>query len=847
MKRALKKREKAVLKNTPSNDDAPVEHLENLGIVVNPKANCRVRTQAAMIGLAISMGTTSLLVTRQSDQAQAADPAGSRKPASTIPAASDTTVKFAPMLKTQTVLSASMTENPVITEPTAISQLPGLEAKWQVAASGISVQVPVPRLQPDTTTANKSSLNSQAPVSQGLSTGIQANETVGKLSSGDRFTNETDKATAHLTGEQQPQAGQNTEASGKISAQLKAQQQFALSRLQEKSNRLRNSLAELRSEETPILSKTDIASTQPKTIPKAGEISPDKTLVENSSIINNYNQESLLSGLKQQQTNDSNPEALTIPVPSAPTVVGLLGNTTYEVKPGDTLAAIALRYNISLSELVKANSLSNPNQLKISQRLIIPLTPLDRSRAIQVPVLVNPNGVYSSTIPQASNPPVASSQLPVPGNNNNVSIPTPVTNTGTATDTESTSLNPQGQGGDTPVPKIFAEMQQSQKSAQQGATTKDDHQGLQALRADIRRLQDKHRNQQPRNGVVPVATEPEQVNPPVTVAQTTSLQTEIKRLQEKYRNQQSGNAFAPLTTEPSKAAVPTPIAKMSSPEAEIQRLREQYRQQKFGNVIRPVPNESEQATIAIPVTQQNPTTPSQSAAGRKNTSIPIAVPRLKLPDYGSQSASSQSRTRRNNEPINPEFFTNINRPGNKTTTFSNDADISDNLGNLRGTKVAPQLQQQLPPLAAVDQYLPKPIDPTIPPPSTASTTYIWPAKGVLTSGYGRRWGRMHRGIDIANATGTPIYAVADGVVEKSGWNRGGYGILVDIRHADGTLTRYAHNSRTLVRAGQYVTQGQQIAHMGSTGFSTGPHTHFEVHPGGRGATDPIAFLPKERL
>jgi murein DD-endopeptidase MepM/ murein hydrolase activator NlpD len=92
-----------------------------------------------------------------------------------------------------------------------------------------------------------------------------------------------------------------------------------------------------------------------------------------------------------------------------------------------------------------------------------------------------------------------------------------------------------------------------------------------------------------------------------------------------------------------------------------------------------------------------------------------------------------------------------------------------------------------------------------------------------TSGYGWRWGRMHRGIDIAGPVGTPIMAAASGVVVRSGWNSGGYGNLVDIRHADGSMTRYAHNSRLLVREGQQVRQGQQIAEMGSTGFSTGPH------------------------
>lgn len=121
--------------------------------------------------------------------------------------------------------------------------------------------------------------------------------------------------------------------------------------------------------------------------------------------------------------------------------------------------------------------------------------------------------------------------------------------------------------------------------------------------------------------------------------------------------------------------------------------------------------------------------------------------------------------------------------------------------------------------------------------------YTWPSQGTLTSGYGWRWGRMHRGIDIAGPVGTPIMAAAPGVVVRSGWNSGGYGNLVDIRHADGSMTRYAHNSRNLVREGQQVRQGQQIAEMGSTGFSTGPHLHFEVHLPNSGTVNPLAYLP----
>lgn len=122
--------------------------------------------------------------------------------------------------------------------------------------------------------------------------------------------------------------------------------------------------------------------------------------------------------------------------------------------------------------------------------------------------------------------------------------------------------------------------------------------------------------------------------------------------------------------------------------------------------------------------------------------------------------------------------------------------------------------------------------------------YIWPARGVLTSGYGWRWGRMHRGIDIAGPIGTPIVAAADGRVTYAGWNSGGFGYLVEIQHPDGSLTLYAHNNRILVQVGQEVEQGQQISEMGSTGYSTGPHLHFEVHPTGRGAVNPMALLPR---
>ncbi|MGD2179863.1 peptidoglycan DD-metalloendopeptidase family protein [Lusitaniella coriacea] len=147
-----------------------------------------------------------------------------------------------------------------------------------------------------------------------------------------------------------------------------------------------------------------------------------------------------------------------------------------------------------------------------------------------------------------------------------------------------------------------------------------------------------------------------------------------------------------------------------------------------------------------------------------------------------------------------------------------------------GERVSPEL-----PSLSPDQYLPE---------SPARFNgYMWPTTGVVTSGYGRRWGRMHKGIDIAGPTGTPIVAAAPGEVVTAGWNSGGYGNLVDIKHPDGSITRYAHNSRILVSKGQWVEQGERISLMGSTGYSTGPHLHFELRPNGGNATNPMAYLP----
>ena len=117
----------------------------------------------------------------------------------------------------------------------------------------------------------------------------------------------------------------------------------------------------------------------------------------------------------------------------------------------------------------------------------------------------------------------------------------------------------------------------------------------------------------------------------------------------------------------------------------------------------------------------------------------------------------------------------------------------------------------------------------------------------FTSGFGVRSdpfrGRaaMHPGIDLAGPMGTPVYATADGVVDRSEWNNGGYGNLVEIDHGQGIQTRYGHLSQRIAQPGQRVHRGDLIGLMGSTGRSTGSHLHYEVRIDGR-AVNPVPFL-----
>ncbi len=230
--------------------------------------------------------------------------------------------------------------------------------------------------------------------------------------------------------------------------------------------------------------------------------------------------------------------------------------------------------------------------------------------------------------------------------------------------------------------------------------------------------------------------------------------------------------------------------------------------------------QSHQATAADPYVEQLRSNISVMRAQHRQSGVSIA----QAVTTNSYPRSVANRTDANNLQFSGEVSVSIDVPAPRTRTF----------------KFVPTTQAYNPTVNGDEGY-----QDTTPSNRTGETSigFAWPAAGTLTSRFGRRWGRMHKGIDIAGPVGTPINAAADGTVIVAGWSSGGYGNLVEIRHSDGTTTRYGHNSRLSVSVGQVVRQGQQLAEMGSTGHSTGSHLHFEIRPSGGDAVNPIVHLP----
>lgn len=137
---------------------------------------------------------------------------------------------------------------------------------------------------------------------------------------------------------------------------------------------------------------------------------------------------------------------------------------------------------------------------------------------------------------------------------------------------------------------------------------------------------------------------------------------------------------------------------------------------------------------------------------------------------------------------------------------------------------------------------PAPAKPAPPP------KWVHPMPGAFTTScFGQRWGVLHGGVDLASPPGTPIRAVGAGKVIHAGWGIAGYGISVMVDHGDGYVTHYAHASQATVSVGDTVKPGDVIALEGSTGDSSGPHLHFEVHKGMWNRVEPVKWLANRNI
>jgi len=498
-------------------------------------------------------------------------------------------------------------------------------------------------------------------------------------------------------------------------------------------------------------------------------------------------------------------QSLTTPSLSSAVVVPMMGSTTapataiHSVRPGDTVEAIAKGYGVSPKELISVNKLGNPNLLNVNQRLKIPQVGSNNPAA---QVAASDSASKSTSVLSAASASAPASTVPVvsPLANleglNNISAP----------------MVPQINS--IPLSQVSQTISNPGKLELQGEPTFTGAVDTSALPI-------------PANATaMAIATGeyPQPISFVSNVAPTTAL---------------------PETSNPE--ALPTAEALSPYAErlrAEVVRLREEYRAER---------NSIGTNAVSLASTDEQET---KVASGNPSQDLPSLNPDLYTPDYAGavQNEISRPPSRGWSEQVQKqqqERFDPARTPEQQpinltpTSTYTLDRPVvataplgSQGYDPLSNPSLGRMVSPELPPLSGPDTYLPNGKQ-------RSANGFIWPAKGVLTSGYGWRWGRMHRGIDIAGPIGTPIMAADSGVVTYAQWHDGGFGYLVEITHADGSETLYAHNNRILVQKGQKVDQGQQISEMGSTGFSTGPHLHFEIHPAGSGAVNPMAFLPKD--
>lgn len=515
-------------------------------------------------------------------------------------------------------------------------------------------------------------------------------------------------------------------------------------------------------------------------------------------------------------------------------------STVHRVRSGETLSAIALHYGVSHASLIQANQLQNPNLIQVDQRLVIPQSEAASVAAPAEPLPSTPIAVASASslkdqeTAEASIVALAGSDMPLPILPN---ISADQSNVKGGEQPETSLLL------DGTLLKNFDDSNANALSHLSAQPQTGPY--IDQLMVEIRELQ----QQYPLQADQALGDGKEKINADIAIQQELSSDRYSDRAPAEPIAFNSALSDEDTVSTETVESIPSQPRDDHRPDrhverllSEIEGLRQKKRAQQAASPVRPL-------LTAATINSQSSASdlPSPRQGDRSNSTATAVEPAKLSPEVPSSVNRPETATPEPLERFQLEEAQRSSAPVNSSTAVTElpqEADQTEMLASLPGSLgiltsgvrslLPATVFPSLPPLSEADTYLPKD--------GTTFNGYAWPAQGVLTSGYGWRWGRMHRGIDIAAPVGTPIVASAPGVVTSSGWNAGGYGNLVEIQHPDGSLTLYAHNNRLLVRKGQHVIQGQQIAEMGSTGYSTGPHLHFELHPRGKGAVNPIAFL-----
>ncbi|MDY7005498.1 MAG: peptidoglycan DD-metalloendopeptidase family protein [Cyanobacteriota bacterium] len=482
----------------------------------------------------------------------------------------------------------------------------------------------------------------------------------------------------------------------------------------------------------------------------------------------------------------------------------------YKVRAGDTLSLIAKENNVSVDSLAKANNIKNLDVIEAAKLLKIPQQQFSESLTLVSSTSSN------STKEELSQPSweTTTNQLNIPEvkvpnlKSNYLSDSVPNLTGAEVAPHSNVQLVSWSEGLDDREHQIHKKSKEFSTSTKLVATDSPKNPLVNKVWPDNpgarESRQNSFSNSQPVQPLpADINTESAELLPaaksePQNNPYGNRLRSEISRLREEYNNQKELEDSQKITSE----AINIPVPEPWSSEQNLPNNSQVINENNSSRYLQPTYQEE----VSRSQTRQWSEEMGTNRPEIRNPATVVKELPLEREIVQSQRSSVMAAA-----PIGANFNEILNNPS-------------------LGKMVSPDL----PPLGKADTYLPGG--------SMQFTGYTWPSKGTLTSGYGWRWGRMHRGIDIAAPTGTPIVAAAPGVVTFANWNSGGYGNLVEIKHPNGSLTVYAHNSQILVREGQKVAQGELIAKMGSTGRSTGPHLHFEIHPTGNGAVNPMALL-----